>query len=141
LGFRVVLNQSRFGIDSEIAIQAIGDVSEMAQLGADVAFGDFRIQFGVASDGVQEVFEVNDIGGRLGLDAIFRNQFSFRIKNFVSAATSDRERAIIAVERDEIMLLMSARVAGAAFPGDADFAEIIYWATAVSGVSWSSSKW
>src|SRR4051812_38563974 len=60
-----------------------------------------------------------------GFDVVFGSQFSFGIKNFVAAAAGDGEGAFVAVEGDEVMFLVCARVAGTAFPREANFAEIV----------------
>ena len=96
---------------------AIGDVAEMTEQGAEVAFFDFGVQLSFAADGIDEVLEV---GGVAGWSSAFGDFHAFPVVNDVTA-TLDVERTFLAVEGDLVLGIGWRAIGPAAiFPCDGD---------------------
>src|SRR5262245_17012742 len=119
-GVAVFFDAAGFWVDVEGGAGAPGDVAEVAELGAEVAFLDFGIEFdAAAADGVEEIFDVDFFAAGA---ALLFNGFSFQIED--SVAVVNFHTAVVAVEGDEWEFLVGARMATAAIPTDANLAEV-----------------
>ena len=101
---------------------APGDVAEVTELRANVAFLDVGVELRVAvADGVEKVCDVADFAAGA---IVLLHLFAFHINDAVTAAVVFK-RAGIAVKSDERKFFAGAREATAAVPGDASFTEIV----------------
>src|SRR5262249_2661847 len=117
----VVDDRARLRVEGERPAGAVGDVAQVAQERALLAFLDVRVGPLAAADAVEEVGEVDGVAG--GAAALV-DLLALDVEDLVGGAAGDRQGALVAVEGDEAEVVGTALVAAAAVPDGDLVAEI-----------------